>query len=215
MAITKSTFTTIQQLADWLSANAVPEYCASVYLDTTDTGTFGIYLRDENDDNLFRIGWNTNGNGFGGFTLYKTAGGSSVGNFPSSVYAITPNGIAAKCGGGILIQITSTIQCIITKTNNNKFAAITSACNPASITTLFSVALGDASDDNKTIQFHTSPQNQTQLISFTTYAQAETVSYTPNAFYMPVGEYYNLDYGKFEAGGSTYITNGFWAIKDA
>jgi hypothetical protein len=39
-------------------------------------------------------------------------------------------------------------------------------------------------------------------------------SYTPNAFYIMSGNIYATAFTRFELNGSTYMTNGYWAIKD-
>jgi len=230
MAITKSTVTSMQALAEWLQANAVPEYFASVSIDAkTITGS------DANGNPLMVYSVTNHS-----FSIYKTSGGNAeTFTIATSSYSnaepTTDNpAIAAKCGGGLMVLINREysgsasgwycLNFIITKTNNDITAVIagtykdadkTGASVTSSTTNIHSVALGDATDAAKTHSFTVSAENQTQFVSFTTYAKPDTTSFTPNAFYMPVGEYYDWSYGKFTAGGDTYITNGYWAIKDA
>ena len=230
MAITKSGVKSMQALAEWLQANAVPEYFASVSIDAKT-----ITCSDANGNPLMVYSVTNHS-----FSIYKTSGGNAetftiaTSNYSDAEPTTDYPAIVAKCGGGLMVLINCAysgsapgwycLNFIITKTNNDITAVIAGtykgsnkagANATVSTTNIHSVALGDAEDATKTRTFYPSAQNQTQFASFTTYAKPDTTSYTPNAFYMLVGEYYDWYYGKFTAGGDTYITNGYWAIKDA
>ena len=49
---------------------------------------------------------------------------------------------------------------------------------------------------------------------FITYANIGTRSYTPAAFYAPVGQFYELKKGTVMYDDKYYVTNGFWFIED-
>ena len=55
---------------------------------------------------------------------------------------------------------------------------------------------------------------QTLLCPFCTNANLGEPSYTPNAFWIPFGQYYSMGYGTLAMNGVTYLTNGYWCIKD-
>lgn len=59
-----------------------------------------------------------------------------------------------------------------------------------------------------------STAGQTVLSPFITNADAGNVSYTPDAFYMPFGEYVGRGYAKFVMNGKMYLTDGYWVLLD-
>lgn len=238
MSIIRNNITSMQVLASWLQANAVPEYFASIAIDANNQI---ITCKDANNNTLMEYNINAKT-----FSIYKSSDNAETFNIAKSNYECAePNSdvptIAAKCSGGIMILISNInegsakgwylLNIIITKTNNNKTAIIAGtyyyenttidtgtriiANGIASKSGVHAAAWGDETSETRTISFNSSAQNQTQFVSFTTYAQPDSTSYTPNAFYMPVGEFYTTIYGKFESHGAMYITNGYWAIKDA
>lgn len=206
MAIEKIIVSGRANVASWLNANA-SDFFASVTMD-------GYALVARDTQNNVVLNWDSSQ-----VTIYKSTAVSdslTVDTSMNGKYTI------AKCSGGILIisgtSNTHHLNFIITKTNNDVTAVIAGGHSnlvTALTNGICAAAWGDAEDATKTCTFYPSAQNQTQFASFTTYAKPDTTSYTPNAFYMPVGEYYDWSYGKFTAGGDTYITNGYWAIKDA
>lgn len=56
--------------------------------------------------------------------------------------------------------------------------------------------------------------NQTQFIDIPTHPAAGAINYFPNAYYMPLGQLYNMGYGKFISDEKTYMTNGYFAVLD-
>lgn len=205
MAIEKIIVSGRANVASWLNANA-SDFFASVTMD-------GYTLVARDTQNNVVLNWDSSQ-----VTIYKSTAVSdslTVDTSMNGKYTI------AKCSGGILIisgaNNTHHLNFIITKTNNDVTAVIAGG-NSNFVTALtqniIAAAWGDAEDATKTRTFYPSAQNQTQFVSFTTYAKPDTVSYTPKAFYLPDGQYYDLEYGKIIVNGKLYITNGYWAILD-
>lgn len=205
MAIEKIIVSGRENVASWLNANA-SDFFASVTMD-------GYALVARDTQNNVVLNWDSSQ-----VTIYKSTAVSdslTVDTSMNGKYTI------AKCSGGILIisgtSNTHHLNFIITKTNNDVTAVIAGG-NYNLVTALtqsiIAAAWGDAEDATKTRTFTPSAQNQTQFVSFTTYAKPDTTSYTPNAFYLPDGQYYSLEYGKIIVNGKIYITNGYWAILD-
>jgi hypothetical protein len=207
MSIQKIIVSGRANVASWLSANAT-EYFASYTMD-------GNTMIAKDAQNNVMLEWDGSN-----VKIYKSA---TVFDTKAADTASAGTYTISKCNGGIMViagsESSNEMSLILTKTNNDVTAVIvgSGSSNRANALTnsICAAAWGDAEDATKTRWFYTSAENQTQFVSFTTYAKPDTISYTPNAFYMPVGEYYDWSYGKFTAGGDTYITNGYWAIKDA
>ena len=213
MAITKSTVTYLNGVTSWLQSNAVPTYFASVVYDGTK-----IICKDANNNTLLSLNYSS-------ATIYKNESGyddKSL-NFSSDIRATY---ICVKCGGGILIfpdpdspaAHSNKGGIIITKTNNGKVAVIAGGDNASLAAScsngVVSAAWGDDASATKTITYTPASQNQTQLVPFSTYAPANSVSYTTNAFFLLTTQYSSIVYGEVENNGAKYITNGYWAIKD-
>lgn len=214
MAIAKTTVTGFAALAAWLTANACPAYFAQITTSATQ-GQENLRMLDTDGNVRFNLVLR-------GAYIFKSANVNEEilwTNYAMSYSSQTFT--CAKCGGGIIVMTnySNGVVCfIITKTKDNETAVICSAHGAYGTVlaqNVHAVAWGDETDASKLLTFTASSQNQTQLVPFTTYAKAGTVRYTPNAFYVPVGEYYSIGYGKFSDGTFTYITNGYWAIKDA
>lgn len=125
-----------------------------------------------------------------------------------------------KCTNGVLLFVTGTsgykAHILISKTNNDKVAFIFSSAHSnteVSYTTYYCVVWGDT--ETSTFSFTKKSVEQTLMCAFATNAAFGTVSYTPNAFWLPFGQYYNSEYGIITIGGVNYLTNGYWCIKDA
>jgi hypothetical protein len=212
MAISRTNVNDLHELADWLSAYAVPAYFASVEYSSN-----CITCKDA--DGHTRMTYSPDQ-----FAIYKRTGVSELFTLNGFQYpSVSYPAVAASCGGGLMVIVARVspaayLDIIITRTDSGETAVIVGSSSQSRDSALRSgihaVSWGDAYDTLKTLTFSASAQNQTQLVPFTTYAEYSRISYTPNAFYMPVGEYYSLTYGKFNAGDDTYITNGYWAIKD-
>lgn len=142
-------------------------------------------------------------------TLYASASVSNSVTHSSS----TPT-YGYSCSNGLLIQSGSGNYAgydLITKTNNDKIAIVSSSAPSA--TNGCAIAWGDAAPLSN-FQYSENTRNQTIVCPFATNSDEGTVSYTPNAGYMPFGQYYGMGYGKIVMDGVTYLTNGHWVIKD-
>lgn len=207
MAIEKIIVSGRANVASWLNANAT-EYFASYTMN-------GSLMIAKDAQNNVMLEW-----GGDDVKIYKSA---TVFDTKSANTATAGTYTISKCNGGIMViagsESSNEMSLILTKTNNDVTAVIVGSgtSNRANALTqsIIAAAWGDAEDATKTRTFYPSAQNQTQFVSFTTYAKPDTTSYTPNAFYLPDGQYYSLEYGKFIVNGKLYITNGYWAIEDA
>lgn len=207
MAIEKITVSGRAAVATWLNANAT-EYFASYTMN-------GNTMIAKDAQNNVMLEWDGSS-----VKIYKSA---TVFDTKSADTATAGTYTISKCNGGIMViagsESSHEMSLILTKTNNDVTAVIvgsgTSNRTNALTQSIIAAAWGDAEDATKTRWFYTSAENQTQFVSFTTYAKPDTVSYTPKAFYLPDGQYYDLEYGKIIVNGKLYITNGYWAIEDA
>lgn len=206
MAIEKIIVSGRANVASWLNANAT-EYFASYTMD-------GNKMIAKDAQNNVMLEWDGSN-----VKIYKSA---TVFDTKAADTSSTGTYTISKCSGGIMViagsESVNEMSLILTKTNNDVTAVIvgsgTGNRENALTRDICAAAWGDAEDATKTRTFYPSAQNQTQFASFTTYSKPDTVSYTPKAFYLPAGQYYDLEYGKFIANGKLYITNGYWAIID-
>lgn len=214
MAITRVNIASREALAEWLQANAVPKYFSSVTY--TDGVTQGF---DEDGNKILEI------SSTGGIYAYSSADSyqSWTSDSFSLIGARTINLIA--CDNGILFENTyygtggsGKIMVAITKTNNDKTAFIFSGDSSSSgkgyYTGLRHVAWGDSQTVTSTTTFVPEQTNQTELQAFLTNVEVGGTSYTPNAGYMPAHTLYTSGINKFILGADTYITNGYWYVKD-
>lgn len=125
------------------------------------------------------------------------------------------------CENGLIftsIAQTSDRSLLITKNNYGKTTIISALNDSSHDLSSGSIALrvadGDAApiDNIKSHAFLPGKDDYTVLIPFTTHAEFGAISYTPNAFYMPIAQY--RDAGLLMIEGKTYITNGYWAVLD-
>ena len=209
MAITKATFSSLQEFSDWMQTNLVPEYFAAVSLDGSrltcwrDTGmTEPLFAYEAPRVYAYKSA----------SVVRDMTGVTAAENYPSSAF---------KCGCGVLIaDTTHSNHVIITKNNNGDTVTVISGRNnnqnPNFLYNLvFCTGWGDDTSITTGLSFTPIAGNQTSLVQFCTDAPVGSVSYAPNAFYMPYGQYYGAGLGKFTSDGKTYLTNGYWAILDA
>ena len=206
----------------WLQDNAVPNIFSSIsYSDNV------ITCYDSDNKAVFR--WNLGSGTSGNAYLYRVpndlTSAISVANVPFYENIGEPIYLF-KCDGGVFITqyYTSSgysyiLNIIFTKTNQLKHATIlNTSLNGSSASwnsNIYPVAVGDRSGAISSFSFSTSSQLQTQFVPFMTYTQGDSISYTPCAFYLPAGEYYNIRKGIFTSQTGTYVTNGYIALKDA
>ena len=120
-----------------------------------------------------------------------------------------------KCSNGALLYMNGSsgyISVLLTKNNKNEPVVVlpssTSARNP--------IACLCRSDTYPVSTFTLSSvsANQTVLSKFITSAAEGDVSYTPNAYYMPFGQYIGVGLAKFTMNSKRYVTDGYWVLLD-
>ena len=220
MSITRAQVANISELAAWMQENAVPSiFKAVTYADSVLTAT------DAEDNTVLTIHGGTGSVNQGYFHAYRAESnylGFTLSNFPKSETSIQTIG----CDNGFIIGCTIKLgyndvnfAALFAKTNNDKVAIIfpssPNATSPQQYTTALNhVAFGDSATIATTTTFAPESAQQTVLTPFATNADFGDVSYTPNAYYMPMHSNYASGVGKFYLGMDHYITNGYWAIKD-
>lgn len=220
MSIVIQDFTTKDQVRSYLRSTLIPSFFASY---TTESSNIDIY-RDTNNNPLFAYVGVTSG-GQASACMFRAYKSGSV--YYDTDYASTDAGKTSavnkiiSCDGGVLI-VGEGIGVIITRTNNNGICVILRD-NYKNGTTgqqykyqgVRCFSWGDITAEEKSLTFSPATLSQTQLVPFTTYCQYGTNNYTPDAFWIPVGEFYSIPAGKFTGpNGVDYITNGYWAIRD-
>jgi len=226
MGITRAQVANISELAEWMQSNAVPNiFKAVTYADSVLTAT-------DADDNValeIKAGTATNNQGY--LKAYRASGNSvdiQIMKFPHDGTNIDiigcDNGFIVDCdvtiynsGSGMAVQRAFAFLC--SNTNNDEpavvFPAQTSSTANAQYTTgLQHVAFGDSATMSTTTTFTPETAQQTCMTPFITNADVGNVSYTPNARYLVAHSSYASGIGKLLLGTDTWITNGYWAIKD-
>lgn len=212
MAIIRTRLADRAALATWLQENAVPSFFGSVTYENNETQCY-----DDNGNLLLKI------SSVGGIYAYRAEGNSinfvpdheGLGQYPIDLISCD-NGIIME--GGYWTTDTGKIPMLIAKTNNGVTAIIFSyqydSKTVAYYKTIKHVAFGDSETLATNTTFTPESGQQTTLVPFSTNAKIGSISYTPDAFYMPISQNYNSGIGKFIMGGSIWITNGYWAIRD-
>lgn len=223
MSITRAQVANISELAAWMQENAVPNIFKSVTYESS------VLTATDNEDNtVLEI---NSGNGAGSSGFFRAYRGSE--NYLGFDLNLFPNATAISiigCDNGFIFEAdlrnapsgaTRLFAVLIAKTNNDRVAIIfpstpppTSSSPQQYTTALNHVAFGDSATIATTTTFTPENAQQTVLTPFATNADFGDVSYTPNAYYMPMHSNYASGVGKFYLGMDHYITNGYWAIKD-
>lgn len=219
MAITRVHVSGLSELATWLNENAT-----------------SFFSRVETDGTNVWSAWDNEGNKVlqfsASFVIAFRSDGSAAVSTGDRISSIGSEGAdIIACNNGIIINTscfhsdgagqTMGFGILITKTNNDKVAIIFSCGETPMRNTnylyleLRHVALGDNTSSSTTTTFTPESASQTVLIPFITNANFGDVSYTPDAFYMPAHSAYSAGIGKFSLGGDIFITNGYWAVRDA
>ena len=217
MAITRAQVANISELAAWMQTNAVPGiFKAVTYADDTLTAT------DADDNTVLEIKINTGG-------YFRAFRGSGNYFSISMQYVIARNTTSDIIGCDNGFMLTGKVEdsnlnqkdfaFLCAKTNNDKVAIIfpstlSSTANARYTTALQHVAFGDSSTMSTTTTFTPESAQQTCMTPFITNADVGDVSYTPNARYLTAHSSYASGIGKMLLGTDTWITNGYWAIKD-
>lgn len=220
MAVKRAQVATVEALAAWLQENAVPSvFSAVTFSDSILTAT------DADNNVVLQINGGTGSSN----TAYFRAFRASENYLELKGNRLPRDGYIQiiGCDNGLLIDSNMTdssgynrrFAALFAKTNNGKTAvifpsALSATSNAQYTTALNHVAFGDSDTIATTTTFTPENANQTVLVPFSTNADLTDVSYCPNAFYMPTGQYYTMGIGRFELAESTYIANGYWAIKE-
>lgn len=213
MAITRAQVSTPAGLAAWLNENA-----GAFLSGVSRVGAQEIYRAADLDGNII---FNFTANNF---TAYRRNEANPISSNGGNSYFGTTSII--MCDNGIILDtsynynVSRKFGVLITKTNDGKIACIFSYGGTATTndnylyTQLQHVALGDSTTMSTTTTFTPEAGQQTSLVPFSTNADIEEVSYTPNAYWIAMSANYSMGIGKFRMGGDTFISNGYWAIKD-
>lgn len=221
MAITRAQVETVEALAAWMQENAVPSiFNAVTFSDSVLTTT------DADNNVVLQINGGTGSSSSAYFRAFRASENylEVKGNkLPRDGYIQI-----IGCDNGFIIDsnITDTsgynrhFAALFTKTNNGKIAvifpsALASGATAQFTTALNHVAFGDSETIATTTTFTPESGQQAMLVPFATNADIGDVSYTPDAFYLPMNSAYGFGIGKFSIGDDVFITNGYWAVKDS
>lgn len=215
MSITRAQLSGLSALATWLNDNCTDFFNSVTYANSVLTAT------DKNDNVIMEI-CGTQGAGY--LRAYRAENNYISASMYQSIFGGTINII--KCDNGVIIDATyyqnvsRKFGVLISPTNNDELAIIFSyggtTTNDSNYlyTQIQHVALGDSTTMSTTTTFTPEAGQQTSLVPFSTNADVEEVSYTPNAYWIAMSANYSMGIGKFRMGGDTFISNGYWAIKD-
>lgn len=196
----------------------VPKYFASVvYTDDTNTS---VTCKDSDGNTIFSVAVD---NGNWTYTAYADSQNfiSKTSSYAKPVYGYVCNNGAMILGANSAISDATGIRgsVVISKTNNNKTGFIISGALSSSASDLYNnVATGVWGDVTPLISSYSyglgvTNQTQTQMFPFVTHCALGEKSYFPNAFFIPVAQTRTV-FGELVADGVSYVTNGYWAIKD-
>lgn len=218
MSITQTYLnTSIAELKTFLGT-LVPNYFASVeYTDDTNTS---VTCKDSDGNTIFTVAVD---NGSWTYTAYADSQNfvSKTSSYAKPVYGyVCNNGAMIVCAVNAISDATGIRgSVVISKTNNNKTGFVIAAGSSASASDLYSnVVTGVWGDvipltSNYSYSSGVTNQTQTQMFPFVTHCALGEKSYFPNAFFIPVAQTRTV-FGELVADGVSYVTNGYWAIKD-
>ncbi len=218
MSITQTYLnTSISELKTFLGA-LVPDYFASV--EYTDNNNTGITCKDSDGNTVFTVAVD---NSNWTYTAYADSENyvSKTSSYAKPVYGYVCNNGAMIVGVNNAISDATGIRgsVVISKTNNDRTGFIIAAGSSGSTTDLYSNvvtgAWGDVTPLTSSYSYGSgvTNQNQTQMVPFVTHCALGEKSYFPNAFFIPVAQTRTV-FGELVADGVSYVTNGYWAIKD-
>lgn len=212
MAIVRERLANRDALAAWLQENAVPTLFKAVTYENSVIACF-----DDEDNKVLEI------SSIGGIYAYRAENNSinfEPDNTGLGTYAID----LIACDNGIIMESgyytgnNGKVVLMITKTNNGALAIIFSYLHSSKVTPYYTnikhVAFGDSETLATQTTFTPEDGQQVQIMPFSTNPKIGDISYTPDAGYMPMSSNYSSGIGKFEMGGSIWITNGYWCIRD-
>lgn len=196
----------------------VPKYFASV--EYTDNNNTGITCKDDDSNTIFTVAVD---NGSWTYTAYADSENfvSKTSSYAKPVYGyVCNNGTMIVCANNAISDATGIRgSVVISKTNNNKTGFIISGALSSSVSDLYSNVVtgvwGDVTPLTSSYSYGSgvTNQTQTQMFPFVTHCALGEKSYFPNAFFIPVAQTRTV-FGELVADGVSYVTNGYWAIKD-
>lgn len=196
----------------------VPKYFASV--EYTDNNNTGITCKDSDGNTIFTVAVD---NGSWTYTAYADSQNfvSKTSSYAKPVYGyVCNNGAMIVCANNAISDATGIRgSVVVSKTNNNKTGFIISGAMSASASDLYNNVVtgvwGDVIPLTSNYSYSSGVTNhtQTQMFPFVTHCALGEKSYFPNAFFIPVAQTRTV-FGELVADGVSYVTNGYWAIKD-
>lgn len=194
---------------DLKSALVASGFFARVEQSTANNWPVDCY--DENDNLVVRFRWYSSRHKV---EFQYNNGSSNTGNVTQyasfDVLYYTAHGIMLKSTGAESSPHIYAV--IITKDNNDQYTCVFS--NSAADNVYASIRRSYTG--SITAQTFTAvASSQTALVPFITLINdGEGRSYTPNAFWIPNSENYNIGWCAITVDGYQYITNGYYALKD-
>lgn len=219
MAITQTYLnTSISELKTFLGT-LVPKYFASV--EYTDNNNTGITCKDSDSNTIFTVAVD---NGSWTYTAYADSENyvSKTSSYAKPVYGyVCNNGAMIVCANNAISDVTGIRGSVVmSKTNNGKTGfVIAASSSTATFTDLYNNFVtgvwGDVTPLTNSYSYGSGVTNhtQTQMFPFVTHCALGEKSYFPNAFFIPVAQTRTV-FGELVADGVSYVTNGYWAIKD-
>lgn len=196
----------------------VPKYFASV--EYTDNNNTGITCKDSDGNTIFTVAVD---NGSWTYTAYADSQNfvSKTSSYAKPVYGyVCNNGAMIVCANNAISDATGIRgSVVISKTNNDKTGFIISGALSSSASDLYNNVVtgvwGDVIPLTSNYSYSSGVTNhtQTQMFPFVTHCALGQKSYFPNAFFIPVAQTRTV-FGELVADGVSYVTNGYWAIKD-
>ena len=218
MAISRAKLGSNSDFLAWLQANTVPNIFASVSM----RGDGSTVQALDDDGNVVFLMQSGQFIAYVNDNVQKTYSNSyqlitSSGDDKWSDIIGCDNGFILEAKTGFDKRYLLVLMCA--KTNNGKVAVVFASGDTSSRTTVLRssihhIARGDNPSLETTTSFPSESAAQTVLTPFATNANICDVSYTPDAFYMPMHSAYSAGLGKFSLGSDIFITNGYWAIRD-
>lgn len=196
----------------------VPKYFASVVY--TDDTNVSVTCKDSDGNTIFTVAVD---NGSWTYTAYADSQNfvSKTSSYAKPVYGyVCNNGAMIVCANSAISDATGIRgSVVVSKTNNNKTGFIISGAMSASASDLYNNVVtgvwGDVIPLTSNYSYSSGVTNhtQTQMFPFVTHCALGEKSYFPNAFFIPVAQTRTV-FGELVADGVSYVTNGYWAIKD-
>jgi hypothetical protein len=225
MAITRTdSLQSWNDIIEWMQANLVPNFLLMVQVDPEDSTLINCY--GLGGQKLFGITM-TSGTTMKPIHIYHSDGTETEitwsGNSPSFRWAaVCKNGAIMRFSNSSSSNTTSSntsLIVIFTKNNLGRSTVITTKPTSNSAQSqMYTNVYVEAEGDNPTdapLTFGMRLMEQTQLIPFATNPVSNVVSYTPDAYYVQCGNFYDIGYTTFvDANNVTYLTTGCWAVKD-